>query len=85
MSVTQVMHLVNPVVCGLPDWVQERTTKRRRVQSCDLLFTCFPFLPKPEMVDPERPHARRVQAGADRELGRSTFNHPTGAGATRRS
>jgi hypothetical protein len=32
------------------------------------------------MVDPERPQARRVQAGADRELGRSAFNHPTGVG-----
>ncbi len=32
------------------------------------------------MVDPERPQARRVQAGADRELGRSAFNHPAGVG-----
>ena len=35
------------------------------VQACNLLFACFPFLPKPDMVDPERPQARRVQAGAD--------------------
>jgi len=33
------------------------------------------------MVDPGRPQARRVQAGADRELGRNAFNHPTGVGA----
>ncbi len=45
-----------------------------------MLFACFPFLPKPDMVDPERPQARREQAGADRELGRSAFNHPTGVG-----
>ncbi len=31
----------------------------RRDQACDLLFACFPFLPKPDMVDPERPQARR--------------------------
>ncbi len=56
----------------------EELPERRRGQACDLLFACFPFLPKPDMVDPERPHARRVQAGADRELGRSAFKHPTG-------
>jgi hypothetical protein len=52
----------------------------RRGQACDLLFGCLPFLPKPDMVDPERPQTRRVQAGADRELRRSAFNHPTGVG-----
>ncbi len=55
-------------------------TRGRRGQACDLLFACFPFLPNPDMVDPERPQARRVQAGADREIGHSAFNHPTGAG-----
>ncbi len=62
-------------------FVYKRDNKGRRGQACDLLFACFPFLPKPDMVDPGRPQARRVQAGADRELGRSAFNHLTGVGA----
>ncbi len=81
MAIPELLGAADGVTAdGVKSALNSSLAQGRRGQACDLLFACFPFLPKPDMVDPERPRARRVQAGADRELGRSAFNHPTGVG-----